>query len=69
MKYNGTVLGAWVSLHDDCTIDYDVCGPEVELAFGGRHGFEMVTGEHGLEKLIATASDALTALRAEQAGT
>lgn len=67
MEHNGAAIGAWVSLHDDCTIDYDVCGPQVELCFGGRRGFEMVAGERGLENLIVTASDALTALRADDA--
>jgi hypothetical protein len=68
MNHSGAFVGAWVSVRDGCTIDYNVCGDQVEVVLGGRRGFEMVFTEDGLRTMVATGSQALAEMRAANGG-
>jgi hypothetical protein len=55
---------AWI---DRCSINYVVCGDEVEFQTGGdMNGFYLTATETGLENLVAKGTAALQALRAAQ---
>ncbi|MFI0466852.1 hypothetical protein ACH347_22455 [Saccharopolyspora sp. 5N102] len=52
---------AWI---DHCSIDYTICGNEVEFRLGGDlDDFYLTTTETGLENLVAKSTAALNALR------
>ncbi|MPZ84745.1 MAG: hypothetical protein GEV28_31925 [Actinophytocola sp.] len=66
---SGMQLCAWVKVDGGADIEYDICGGEVELSFGGRFGdFQLHATEDGLAELIATTSAALDEMRAGAAG-
>lgn len=67
MNHSGAFIGAWVSVSDGCTVDYNVCGDEVEVVLGGRRGFEMMFTEDGLRTMVAKGSAALAEMRANRA--
>lgn len=63
----GVLMGAWASVGDRCTIEYDVCGDVAEFTLGGRRdGFELAVTEHGLENLVAKGAEALDRMRARR---
>ncbi|MGH3621420.1 MAG: hypothetical protein ACRDQ5_06465 [Sciscionella sp.] len=65
MFTRGVLVSAGVIVEDDCSIDYHLCGDQVEFELGGQHGFDLLITEEGLHKLITTASEALAELQAQ----
>ncbi|MEV0054447.1 hypothetical protein AB0H34_28575 [Saccharopolyspora shandongensis] len=58
---------AWI---DRCSINYTICGNEVEFRLGGDlDGFYLTTTETGLENLVAKTTAALNTLRAAHSST
>ena len=64
---NGVYLKGWISLRDDCTIDYNVCTEVTEFRFGGYDGPEMIATERSLETLLTKGAEALAQMRARSA--
>jgi hypothetical protein len=60
----GVFMKGWISLQDDCTIDYHVCAEVTEFTLGGFSGPETVATERGLETLLAKGTEALERMRA-----
>lgn len=68
MMYSSDVeVTAGVLVGDDYSIDYHLCGDEVEFDCGGKRGLNLLVSEGGLETLVTKATEALHALRAEAA--
>lgn len=61
---NGVFMKGWISLRDNCPIDYNVCREVTEFRFGGYDGPELIATERGLETLIAQGTAALAEMRA-----
>lgn len=60
----GVFMKGWISLRDNCPIDYNVCTEVTEFRFGGYDGPELITTERGLETLITKGTAALAEMRA-----
>ncbi|MGW4114275.1 hypothetical protein ACWEFJ_25665 [Actinosynnema sp. NPDC004786] len=66
----GIAVDSWVRVEEQCSIESEVVGDEVQVTFSGRRGGElsMVVTEAGLEKVVEHFRRALDQIRSAEVG-
>ncbi|MFE2750882.1 hypothetical protein ACFXGA_02640 [Actinosynnema sp. NPDC059335] len=66
----GIAVDSWVRVEEQCSIESEVVGDEVQFTFSGRRGGElsMVVTEAGLEKVVEHFRRALDRIRSAEVG-
>lgn len=66
----GIAVDSWVRVEEQCSIESEVVGDEVQFTFSGRRGGElsMIVTEAGLEKVVEHFQRALDRVRSAEVG-